>query len=215
MTNTTTCQANPTITGRLDPVAHGDLPWRVHEITGDFDLEDVWRYPIVGGRDDFAQVVSVLTQAPIVERSGPVFRTLWAARWALGRLLRWDRAELDVGTAVPSIRARLPADLRDVPTGPQMGDTPMRSVYLLPDEFVTELANSTCHAVMHLGWTPIGAERWALQMAVLVKPRGRFGAAYMAAIAPIRHVIVYPRMLATCGRIWQEHLTRLTEEGTP
>ena len=96
-----------------------------------------------------------------------------------------------------------------------MGDTPMRSVYLLPDEFVTELANSTCHAVMHLGWTPIGGERWALQMAVLVKPRGRFGAAYMAAIAPIRHVIVYPRMLATYGRIWQEHLTRLTKEETP
>ena len=37
-------------------------------------------------------------------------------------------------------------------------------------------------------------------MAVLVKPNGLLGHAYMAAIRPFRHVIVYPPMLRQIGR---------------
>jgi hypothetical protein len=39
-------------------------------------------------------------------------------------------------------------------------------------------------------------------MAVLVKPNGRFGTAYLAAIAPFRHLIVYPLMLRAIEREW-------------
>ena len=40
-------------------------------------------------------------------------------------------------------------------------------------------------------------------MAVYVKPNGRFGRAYMAAIMPFRHVVVYPPMLRDLERRWQ------------
>jgi hypothetical protein len=40
-------------------------------------------------------------------------------------------------------------------------------------------------------------------MAVLVKPNGLLGTAYMAAIAPFRHLIVYPPILRELGREWQ------------
>jgi hypothetical protein len=40
-------------------------------------------------------------------------------------------------------------------------------------------------------------------MAVLVKPNGRFGAAYMAAIMPFRHLIVYPPLMRGIGRDWR------------
>jgi hypothetical protein len=39
-------------------------------------------------------------------------------------------------------------------------------------------------------------------MAVLVKPNGLLGNAYMAAIAPFRHLIVYPPMIREIGRVW-------------
>jgi len=39
-------------------------------------------------------------------------------------------------------------------------------------------------------------------MAVLVKPNGLVGAAYMTAMAPFRHLIVYPRMLRDIERRW-------------
>ncbi len=41
------------------------------------------------------------------------------------------------------------------------------------------------------------------QMAVLVKPNGLLGSAYMAAITPFRHLIVYPRMMEQIGRVWR------------
>jgi Protein of unknown function (DUF2867) len=39
---------------------------------------------------------------------------------------------------------------------------------------------------------------------VLVKPNGVLGSAYLTAIAPFRHFIVYPAMLRAIGRIWRD-----------
>ena len=57
--------------------------------------------------------------------------------------------------------------------------------------------------VCHLGWVEDGAGCYRGQMAVLVKPNGRFGRAYMAAIAPFRHLIVYPLLLKQIEREWR------------
>jgi hypothetical protein len=40
-------------------------------------------------------------------------------------------------------------------------------------------------------------------MAVLVKPNGALGTAYMSAIRPFRHAIVYPAMIGQWERAWQ------------
>ena len=39
-------------------------------------------------------------------------------------------------------------------------------------------------------------------MAILVKPNGPLGRAYVAAIMPFRYLIVYPQMLKSIGRKW-------------
>ncbi|WP_281401502.1 DUF2867 domain-containing protein [Actinokineospora xionganensis] len=41
------------------------------------------------------------------------------------------------------------------------------------------------------------------QMAVLVKPNGLLGKAYLAGIAPLRHLIVYPAMIRGIGQKWR------------
>src|SRR3712207_8811687 len=41
------------------------------------------------------------------------------------------------------------------------------------------------------------------QMAVLVKPNGLFGKAYMAAIKPFRYLIVYPALMRMIEREWR------------
>ena len=56
-----------------------------------------------------------------------------------------------------------------------------------------------------------GSGRYQGQMAVLVKPNGPFGIAYMAAIRPFRHVIVYPPMLREVGREWRARTGRAAE----
>jgi hypothetical protein len=39
-----------------------------------------------------------------------------------------------------------------------------------------------------------------------VKRQGLLGSAYMAAIAPVRHLIVYPLMMREMGREWRERM---------
>ena len=110
-----------------------------------------------------------------------------------------QRAQADAG----ALRDRLPADLRAAPRGPDLGAVPMTSLYLTEDEWAAEMANRTVHSVMHVGWVPDGTGGYRGQMAVLVKPNGLFGAAYMAAIKPFRHLIVYPALMRAIERDWQ------------
>ena len=59
------------------------------------------------------------------------------------------------------------------------------------------------HGVLHLGWVPDGTGGYRGQMAVLVKRNGLLGTAYMAAIRPFRHLLVYPQMLRDIERRWR------------
>jgi hypothetical protein len=56
---------------------------------------------------------------------------------------------------------------------------------------------------MHMAWVPDGAGGHRGQMAVLVKPNGLLGNAYMAAIKPFRHLLVYPAMMQHLERDWR------------
>ncbi len=184
---------------KLPNSAHFSRSWRIHELTRDFRLEDVWALPTPGGQDDFPRLVQMVTSFDGARRRGSVVGMLFAIREALGRVFGWDAATDDPGR--PSLRDGLPADLRQSPSTvtPAMGFTPL---YQLDDEWAAELINKTVHGVIHLGWVPDDAGGYRGQMAILVKPNGLLGSAYMAAIAPFRYLIVYPQMLKGVGRKW-------------
>jgi len=188
---------------KLPKSAHTSRPWRIHELTGDFRLEDVWALDTPGGPDDFPLLVERITSGdPGAESSSRAARALWALRWKLGEVFGWDEEKAGVGSRVPSLRDRLPADLSERP-GPAFGSLPFTSLYLLDDEWAAEAANKTMHGVMHFGWVPDGSGSFRAQMAVLVKPNGLRGNAYMAGIKPFRHLIVYPSMLGQIEREWR------------
>jgi hypothetical protein len=188
---------------RLPESAHTARPWRIHELTGDFRLEDVWALPTPGGPDDFPALVRLMASFDATRSSSSVVRALFAIRWTAGRLLGLDRPQAGLGSRVPSLRARLPQDLRDAPPGTVPDSSPFRPLYLTDDEWALELANETVHGVLHLGWVRGDAGGHRGQMAVLVKPNGVLGAAYMAAITPFRHLIVYPLMTRDLERRWR------------
>ena len=189
---------------RLANVEHTRQPWWIHELTHDFHLEDVWEVPGVTDDDDFPRLVQRIAAGDPSRNPSWMVRTLFAIRWKLGALIHLDDRESGVGTRVPTLRDRLPPVLRDGPTGPAFDALPFTSVYLTDDEWAAEISNRTMHGVLHLGWVPIGAHRHRAQMAVYVKPNGRLGAAYMAAIRPFRHRIVYPRIMQELGRVVTE-----------
>src|SRR5207248_11172377 len=125
-------------------------PWRIHELTRDFRLEDVWAVPAPGGPDGFPNAVQLIASLDPSHSSSRAVRTLFAIRWKIGQLLGWDRPDTGVGSSVPTLRDRLPADLRDAPA-PEFDALPFNSLYLIEDEFAAETANQTMHGVMHIG----------------------------------------------------------------
>jgi len=188
---------------KLPNSAHTSRPWRIHEITQDFRLEDVWELPTPGGPEDFALMVQMVSAGDTAQDSSGVAGVLWAIRWKLGEWFGWDDPDTGLGSRVPTLRDRLPADLRDAPPGPDFDSLPFTPLYLLDDEFAAEIANKTVHGVMHLAWVPDGNGGYHGQLAVYVKPNGLFGTAYMAAIKPFRHLLVYPQMLRLVERKWR------------
>ena len=77
---------------RLPDTAHTSRPWRIHELTGDFRLEDVWVLPTPGGPDDFLRLVQwwALRGDPSQASASGAVRALWTIRWKAGELLGWD-----------------------------------------------------------------------------------------------------------------------------
>lgn len=187
---------------RLPNAAHTSRSWRIHELTRDFRLEDVWALPTPGGQDDFPRLVQLVARFDPSQHSSSAVRKLFAIRWRVGDLLGWDCPDAGNGSARPTLRDRMPADLRHARSGPDIDALPFVSLYLLDDEWAAEIVNRSVHGVMHIGWVREKAGGYTGQMAIYVKRQGLLGTAYMAAIAPFRHLLVYPPMLRQIGRDW-------------
>lgn len=191
---------------RLSNSERGSRSWRIEEIAPDFKLEDVWAIPVWGGADDFARVIDVMATLDPANGPSRATRELFRLRYRLGGWFGWDddaARQLPIPDATDSsLIARLPDDLRDTATNVDLSATNFTPLYLTEVEFAAELSNQTVHAVMHLAWVDQPDGRYQGQMRVFVKPRGRFGAGYMAAIRPFRHHVVYPALMRQIEHAW-------------
>jgi hypothetical protein len=199
---------------RLPDSEHAAQPWRIHEIAGDFRLEDVWALPTPGKHGDFPLLVEGFASADPTQESTGIAHALWVIRWKLGEIFGWDDDSDGVGKRVPTLRERLPDDLRNSPK-PEFETLPFESLYLTDNEWAAEGANKTMHGVLHLGWVEDGEGGWRGQMAVLVEPNGRLGDAYMLAIKPFRHLIVYPTLMRRLEKEWRRRLDEERAQHTP
>lgn len=206
---------------RLPNSEHTSRSWRIHTVVPDFTLEDVWALPVYGSADDFSALVKLMTSDADQSTDGKridfldsaAARFLWKLRDLLGTILGIGRiaeaADDDTrrrpvpGDTITSLMARLDQDLRGTAENVRFTGVPMRALYRLDDEFAAEISNATMHGVMHLSWVARHDSVYQGQMAVLVKPRGRLGRVYMAAIKPFRYRVVYPALLRHLENAWR------------
>jgi hypothetical protein len=190
---------------RLPNSDHEAHAWRIQEVAYDFRLEDVWELPARGRVEDFPRLLEVMASLDPARASSKATRALFSVRYRVGGWLGWDEVQHplaiphDTGT---SLSARLPQDLRGTASVSDLRAKDFKPLYRTDVEWAAELSNRTVHAVMHLAWVQKGGDVYQGQMGVYVKPRGRFGVAYMAAIAPFRHRIVYPALMREIERSW-------------
>lgn len=191
---------------RLRPAEHSSHPWRIAEIAPDFELIDAWALPVTARAEERGELERLFSRIdPGGEGGSRASALLFALRFKLGAWFGWDRERHTLpipGCRETSLRERLPADLRGADERSESGR--FRVVYRTPSEWAHELSNGTVHGVLHVGWVPQPGGDYRAQLGVYVKPRGRFGRLYMAAIAPFRHHVVYPALLRQIGRMWQK-----------
>lgn len=196
---------------RLPNREHESHPWRIAEIAPDFRLEDVWALPARGGLEDFESLLEVMASLDPAKGESAATRALFSLRFRVGGWFGWDDAAR--GLAIPAnaettLRARLPPDLRSTARDLDGSSYGFRPLYRTDVEWAAEISNRTVHAVMHLAWVDKGESRYQGQMGVYVKPRGRFGAGYMALIRPFRHRVVYPALMRQIERAWNARLAQ-------
>jgi hypothetical protein len=198
---------------RLPNSAHESGPWRIGEIVPDFTVEDVWALPVQGGAGDFQTLLEIVASADPANADSLPARGLWRLRDLLGRWFELGRisaasdgaGKLPIpGTDETSLSERLPDDLRAATADLDFSSLPFEPLYRTDVEFAAEVSNRTVHGVMHLAWVEQGGGRYQGQMAVYVKPRGRFGNGYMALIKPFRHWLVYPALMRQLAREWDK-----------
>jgi hypothetical protein len=199
----------------LPSAAHSSTPWRIHELTPDFRLEDVWALPTPGGPDDFPRLVRLIASGDPAKAPSCAVRTLFAIRWKIGKLLGWDGPDTAHAPTPPTLRDRLPVDLRDTASALHFDALPFTALYLIDDECAAEIVNRTVHGVLHIGWVLDHTGGYHGQMAVLVKPNGLLGTGYLAAIRPFRHLIVYPTLMRQIGRDWRAGTPAAFRLGAP
>jgi hypothetical protein len=206
---------------RLPNAAHESRPWRIREIAPDFTVEDVWALPVQGGAEDFQALLELMVGSDPANAGPLPVRVLWRVRDLLGSLFGLGRVSASIdsgrdaagrlpipGTNETSLADRLPDDLRNTAADLDFGSLPFAPLYRTDVEFAAELSNQTVHGAMHLAWVEQGEGRYQGQMAVYVKPRGRFGKGYMALIRPFRHWVVYPALMRQIGRAWNRRAPR-------
>jgi hypothetical protein len=178
------------------------LPLRVHDFLAGVPLHDVWAVDLPRIRsgitlDEFLRAAGARPFTP-----SPVLRSLLNIRLFVGRLLGWDR-EPDA-TVRETFATRLTAaDLAKsfAPAGSREGL--FRLVYRFENEQLLEVRNRTAHAAA-LSALVETADAYRFYFAVYVRSVSRLTRVYMAAIDPFRKLIVYPSLLRSVRKTWND-----------
>jgi hypothetical protein len=188
------------------------VSWYVDQLAADFQRIDVWPLPFTV--DESATKMSAFLDFFLETGLKPdslAVRALYGLRFALGRVLAWDRHQLSLpipGCSETSVSARLTASDRQ--RSHRSGIHPLslpnaqiNVVYVFDDEGLLEISNDTIHALIGLRWQgPSGCKR--PEMAIYVKYRGVGSRFYMALITPFRHGMVYPSYMRALSTRWEQ-----------
>jgi uncharacterized protein DUF2867 len=178
------------------------LPLRIHDFLAGVPLHDVWAVDLPRRRSGItlAEFLRAAGASPFTP--SPVVRALLNIRLFVGRLLGWDR---EPGASVrETFAARLTTADRSkslLPAGTREG--PFRMVYRFENEQLLELTNRTAHAAA-LSALVETATAYRFYFGVYVRRVGRLTPVYMALIDPFRKLIVYPSLLRSVRRTWNQ-----------
>lgn len=194
---------------QINTSEHYKQPWIVHDLLKDFEVEDVWQFPVELEQNHTIplfqnQLFAAMEQLAQKGIPGMLFKL----RFALGEFFGWDKAddtpinELKKGSIRERYAIKYKVQKSDLIP---INHAEFKPVYSNDDESLAEISNATVHAGLHLSKVRDG-EIFRVQMSVYVKPKGALGKFYMALIKPFRLAFVYPAMMRLVGKHWETYV---------
>jgi hypothetical protein len=178
------------------------LPLRVHEFLAGVPLHDVWAVDLPRMRSGITLDEFLRAAGTRPFRPSAVVRALLNIRFAVGRLLGWDREPGATVRETFAIRLTT-ADLSKSLAAAGTREGPFRIVYRFENEQLLELINRTAHAAA-LSALVETASAYRFYFGVYVRSVGRWTPVYMALIDPFRKLIVYPSLLRSVRTTWNQ-----------
>jgi len=187
---------------RVDPREFRARPLRVHALLHDVPLEDVWAIRLRGGGDGrtIADVRTALATALAAPPS--VVKGLLRLRWRIGAMFGWDQKR-SAWAADSYVHRLSPEDRANSTVAPGTVDGQFTVLYQFENEQLRELRNATVHAFSSLSIQPT-PDGYLAYLAIYVQPVHRLTRLYMRAIAPFRHLVVYPALIRKVEKAWAE-----------
>lgn len=196
---------------------HLERRWRVDEIAGDFHLWDVWQFPIEANNSDkenfqtFQKILFISLES--LAKKVPLTGFLFSLRHIIAKIIPLDKNinSLPIpGCSEISLKSRLTGDdIKKSKEGKPIKDKDfgleILNVYLFENEALYELSNDTVHGLLHLGWYQKSNKLFSSTLAIYVKPRGILGKYYLKLIEPFRHYLVYPVLMKSAKKHWNDH----------
>jgi hypothetical protein len=198
--------------------------WIIGEIAKDFELLDVWEYPIafhVEQGDSLYKfrkyaIEPALRNAFDRSLSGVLFlmRGIYGKIFCVdSNINKWPVpgcTELSLGERLndQQRKSNMPDLYIEIRSDTYLD---FRPVYAFENETLDEISNSTEHTLMHYSWFQRG-DHHVVQMASYCKHRNSLGKYYVSLIKPFRHHIVYPHLFNQYVSNWNKYKEMMRRE---
>lgn len=189
------------------------MPFQTHRFLADVPLKSLYCVKLPGGREgmtikEINEIINFTSGEEV--RLGFVTTALFWLRGQIGRLFGWD----DVPELVDknSYLARLTGEerVKSLIT-PGQAEGISRILYCYENELLGEIINRTVHCFWLMASEPTG-DGYNLYSAVYVKRLNWFTPVYMTLVTPMLKWIIYPSIMKSIKRRWEEAFPQATEK---
>jgi hypothetical protein len=194
---------------RLSPRVFQQKSLYAHAFLADVPLHDVWAIHLKGGGSGYTlQSLQPFVRFQNIEQVHPIVRGLFALRFLLGKLFRWDNDVTRVADEIAPnsyLHHLSAADQARSLTKPGTLNGPFRVIYEFENEALSEIINGTVHAFSLLAMEPV-ADGYQVCWAIYVKNVNWLTPFYMALIDPFRRILIYPILIRHIERSWMQRM---------
>ncbi len=203
---------------RVPNIKHFENEFIIQDLAKDFELLDVWEYPIcfkTTEKDSLYKFRKIAIE-PTLKNVFNFTPTglLFYFRALVGKVFSLDKNVNEL--PIP--------DCNEISFSERLTDTQkekhsselninlrtenyfdFRTVYSMENETINEISNATEHTLMHYGWIKTNNKCYKVQMASYVKHRTKYGKFYIWLIKPFKYWIVYPYLFNGYVKKWNEY----------